>query len=432
MKFLSTRGGQRSVSLSQAIEQGIARDGGLFMPESIPAVSSVARPLAASEGKLVFSDVAREVIAPYAAGDGLGSAIPQLCATALDFPVPLRWIDEHTGVLELFHGPTAAFKDAGARFLAACLEQLKTPGAHRRTVLVATSGDTGGAVASAFYQRDDARVVILYPDGGVSPEQEHQLTCWGGNVQAFAVQGSFDDCQRLVKAAFADDNLRASCRLTSANSINIGRLLPQIAYYAYASLVYVAQRNDVARFVVPSGNAGNVVACLMAKRMGYPIGKVCIASNANKPLLDFLSSGTSAARPSIATLANAMDVGSPSNLERLRVLYPDIERLQGEVCAFSCDDAHIVEQITSLAACTDYIVCPHTACGIYARKQLQSNEDWIVAATAHPAKFSSVVEPLLGHQIEKPEALLGIAARQSNKTTMQSDLVELQHILAGK
>ncbi|HEX8351677.1 MAG TPA: threonine synthase, partial [Pyrinomonadaceae bacterium] len=300
MRFRSTRSARPTLGLSEAMLTGLAPDGGLYVPEGFPAFAPEE-----FDGLESWRDVGERLLKPFFEGDALGAHLAEICEEAFDFPLPLRDLDDETAVLELFHGPTAAFKDVGARFLAACVSRL--PG--RRTVLVATSGDTGGAVAAAFHGRPDVRVVILFPRGKVSPRQQQQLTCWGANVRAFAVRGDFDDCQRVVKAAFADRAWAESHGLLSANSINLGRLLPQAVYYAAASLWYLRGRGARPGFVIPAGNLGNAVAAFWARRMGLPVREVVLAANANRAVPDYFDSGNWAARTTVATLANAMDVG---------------------------------------------------------------------------------------------------------------------------
>jgi threonine synthase len=323
--------------------------------------------------------------------------------------------EERLSVLELFHGPTAAFKDFGARFLAACFARLR--GAQQRplTILVATSGDTGGAVAAAFHQRAGIEVAVLFPEGLVSPTQERQLTCWGGNVRSLAVRGTFDDCQRLVKEAFLDPRFGADRVLTSANSINLGRLLPQSVYYAATSLAVWRHHGERASFIVPSGNLGNALACLWARQVGLPIEAVVLAHNANRTVPDYLESGLWQPRPSIATLASAMDVGNPSNMERLRALFPGLPQLRGAVSACAVTDTEIRARIRSGYRDYGQIWCPHTATAaeVWARlpPAVQRAQRWVVVATAHPAKFREIVEPLIGREVPVPETLARLFAR---------------------
>jgi threonine synthase len=343
-------------------------------------------------------------------------------------------------VLELVHGPTAAFKDFGARFLAACMGRLRKPGQRPLTILVATSGDTGGAVAAAFQGRPGIEVAVLFPKGLVSPTQERQLTCWGGNVKSFAVRGTFDDCQKLVKEAFLDPQLRSQTELSSANSINLGRLLPQAVYYAATSLGVWRQYGEPASFVVPSGNLGNVAACIWARKVGLPIGEIVLAHNANRTVPDYLDTGDWQPRPSIATLASAMDVGNPSNMERLRALFPDVRDMRDAVSAFTVNDEAIRARIRAGFTEFGQVWCPHTATAAEAFDRLCSARHgmpnqkgrWVVVATAHPAKFREIVEPLIGRTIPVPETLAKLFARPAECTEIDADLGALRAALGQR
>lgn len=424
MNVVSTRGGG-PVALSAAIASGQAPDGGLFMPPEVPRFAA---PWTESGDTLGERAVA--LLRPFFAGDALAAELDAIVRDSLTFDAPTRWFagEPDTALLELFHGPTAAFKDFGARFLAACLQRLFRPD-RAHTVLVATSGDTGAAVAAAFWRRPDVRVVVLYPDGRVSPRQAHQLGAFGENVHTFCVAGAFDDCQAMVKQAFADRALSERHGLVSANSISLGRLLPQMTYYAHASLTAVRAGRARPNFVVPTGNLGNAFACLMAREAGLPIGDVVLATNQNRVLPDFLASGEYRPQPSVATLANAMDVGAPSNLERLRHRFA---APAAAVRADWVDDETIRSTIRDTYERHGVAVCPHTACGLAVRHRLRANGaqgDWIVAATAHPAKFETVVEPLIGRALTPPQALAEILARPAHAAPLQPTLAALADAL---
>ncbi len=405
MLCVSTRG-QTPVSLSNAIAQGLAPDGGLYVPTSVPKLGPHSF---AGVDQASLSAVGAVLLGPYLSDEPALDPYA-LCEAAFTFEAPVRALDEHAGdfLLELFHGPTAAFKDFGARFLAECLTRLKsgTPS----TILVATSGDTGAAVAAAFHRRPQARVVILYPDGRVSARQAHQLGAFGDNVCAFRVAGTFDDCQRMVKAAFANEALRERLHLASANSISLGRLLPQMTYYAQAAL-----RLGPLNVIVPTGNLGNALACLLVKRMGLPIDRIVLATNANRVLPELLRSGRYDPQPTVATLANAMDVGAPSNVERLRYWYPDVHT--APLSADSVDDADIRRTIRDTWVDRRLAICPHTACGVEVLRRLRASGStgrWLVAATAHPAKFDTIVEPLIGEKVPVPGPLAALLARPAH------------------
>ena len=409
MKYLSTRGGGVAVNFSAAITEGLAPDGGIYQPQVDEAfwrecAETVVRECEKTQD---FPSLAAQMLKPFLKGDPLQVELQDICRRALSFPIPLVDIGEQTSLLELFHGPTCAFKDVGASFLAECLSHLNRDDPRPRVVLVATSGDTGGAVARAFFGRPGTRVVILFPKGMVSARQQAQLCAWGGNIKAHAVRGTFDDCQRMVKGALADASLHTRMRLLSANSINIGRLLPQAAYYAHASLEYRKRHGVAAGVIVPSGNLGNGVAAALALRMGFPIREVILATNANRAVPDYFATGHYQGQPTVQTLANAMDVGSPSNFERLIALFPDFSALQSQVRAISVSDEEIRDVIRTGEKRFRQIFCPHTAVGIRAR-ELLGGEHWIVAATAHPAKFETLVEPLIGHEIPVPGTLAGL------------------------
>lgn len=427
-RFASTRGGAPLATFAQAIEQGLAPDGGLYVPTHWPAFD-------VNEGATELPALATALLRPFLAGDRSGARLAEIASEAFDFPAPLVPLtgDRRLSVLELFHGPTAAFKDFGARFLAASLVRLRDAGARKLTILVATSGDTGGAVAAAFHERPGVEVAILFPQGLVSPTQERQLTCWGGNVRTLAVRGTFDDCQRLVKAAFADDALRRQRELTSANSINLGRLLPQCVYYAAASLATWREHGERASFVVPSGNLGNAVACAWARRIGLPIDRIVLAHNANRTVPDFLDGGEWRPRRSVPTLASAMDVGDPSNFERLRALYPDRSALRAVFSADSVDDDAIRGRMRTDFARYGRVWCPHTATAAeaHARLPLQDLQGarWILVATAHPAKFPEIVEPIVGGRLPVPDTLARLFDRPTGCRTIDAELDALRRAL---
>lgn len=416
MRYHSTRDPSLRATLSAAVERGIAPDGGLYVPESFPRFAPED-----FAGADTLAEVAARLLAPFFEGDALAPALNEICRDAFDFPVPLRELRGGTSVLELFHGPTAAFKDVGARFLAGCLSRLAASDARPLTLLVATSGDTGGAVAAAFHGRPGVEVAVLFPAGMVSPRQEKQLTSWGGNVRAFAVRGDFDACQRLVKGAMADPELRAKRRLSSANSINVGRLLPQMAYYAWASLRFRARHGSDAGFIVPSGNLGNAAAALWALRCGLPVREVVLATNANPAVTTFFGGAPWAPRPTLNTLATAMDVGSASNMERVLHLFGGEAETRAALRAFRVDDEEIRRVIRDGPASWSEIWDPHTAVAIAARERLDT-PDWIVVATAHPAKFEGVVEPLIGREVPIPPELARLLDRPSRAEPLEPDL----------
>ncbi|HEY8052773.1 MAG: threonine synthase [Steroidobacterales bacterium] len=428
--FASTRDASLAVGFSVALMQGLAPDGGLFVPIEFPRLT----PRDFNELEELPAIAAR-LLTPFVGTDPLTAALPQLTARAFAWPALLQPLDEHgrLHVLELFHGPTAAFKDFGAQFLAACFASLDSPPGRQLTILVATSGDTGAAVASAFFGRPDVEVAVLFPKGLVSPAQERQLTCWGGNVRSLAVRGTFDDCQRMVKSAFADAEFKSRRLLSSANSINLGRLLPQMAYFAAASLEVWRRYGEPASFIVPSGNLGNALACLWARAAGLPVGEVVLAHNANRTVPDYLETGAWRPRPSIATLASAMDVGDPSNAERLRELYPDFGALRGAISACSVRDEEIRARISAGYERYGQIWCPHTATAADAYERLpearRAGHRWVIVSTAHPAKFPEIVAPLIGRAVPVPQSLAKLFAQSGSCVEIAPDLGALRGAL---
>ena len=393
-----------SVDLRTALFEGLAPDGGLYMPERLdPLAPELLERLRGA----TFSDVT-EVLVGHLFGDEFdGSAMDSLSG-ALDFPVPLIELTDGVRVLELFHGPTLAFKDVGARFMAHLVDGYLESGPGLLTVLVATSGDTGSAVAHAFLGVEGVRTVVLFPEEGVSPLQQRQFTTLGGNVKPVAVDGTFDDCQSMVKAAFANESLRASVRLTSANSINVGRLIPQMFYFAHA-WAQLPPGTDPPIFSVPSGNFGNLTAGLMARRIGIPAAGFVATTNMNDVVPEYLETGVLRLRPSCPTISNAMDVGNPSNFERIRKLYAgDLGRLRSDVVGSAHTDDETRRCIADVFERTGYVLDPHSAVGylgLEAGRRRWPQSSPIVLATAHPAKFPEVVEPEIGRAVPVPPRL---------------------------
>ena len=427
MRMLSTRGIAPPASISDAIAAGLAPDGGLYMPETLPRFTPTD-----FDGDATLAQVGKRLLRPFFAGDVLEGELDAICDAAFAIDPPLRAFGETNDyILELFHGATAAFKDYGAGFLAAALAALPR-GDKPLTIVVATSGDTGAAVGAAFHLKPGVRVAILYPDGRVSPRQAHQLGCFGDNVRAFRVAGSFDDCQRLVKTLLSDAAFKKEVPLGSANSISLGRLLPQMAYYAHASLAHWRASGRPLNFVVPTGNLGNALACFIARRMGLPIGELVLANNANDALAKFFEGGDYAPQPSIATLANAMDVGAPNNFERLQWLEPDAASLRAQLSAESVGDDAIRATIVDTWKRYGETVCPHTACAVRVLQRLRTrgvDGDWAAVSTAHPAKFPEVVEPLIGQEVPLPPALATMLERPSHAQPLADDAEALRDLL---
>jgi threonine synthase len=411
MRFVATRGGEPA-SFTTALFEGLAPDGGLYVPETI-------EPWSADElarlPRRTLTEIGLRALRPFTRGDIDPATLEAVVVDALNFPIPLVEVEPNVFALELFHGPTLAFKDVGARVMARLMASLYR-GDDPLTVLVATSGDTGSAVAHAFHRVPNTRVVILYPDGRVSPTQEAQLTMFNGergNVRAYAVSGSFDDCHRLTREVFGDADLRRRMRLTSANSVNIGRLLPQSVYYFHAVAQLQSQagrggaRSTPANtvFSTPSGNFGNLTAGLLAKRAGLPIERFVAATNINDVVPAYLETGRFEPRASMSTLSNAMDVGHPSNFERMRWLYGgDLEAMRHDItgCRFTDDDVRAT--IKRVYEEHGYLLDPHSAIAYRGVKGLDG-QGGIFLATAHPAKFAEIVEPIIGRPVEKPAPL---------------------------
>jgi threonine synthase len=422
MLYASTRG-EGPATLDEALVRGIAGDGGLYLPESLPTFS-----IDDFTAAKTIPEVAAVLLEPFFAESSLRSDLADILAETFSFPIPstpLPTVAGNASLLELYHGPTAAFKDVGAGFLAACLTRLEGDEARPLTILVATSGDTGGAVAAAFNERPGMRVVVLFPDGRVSERQARQLTCWGDNVLSLRVTGAFDDCQAMVKNAMADEELRNLYRFSSANSINIGRLLPQTTYYADASLRHFNATGRKPGFVVPTGNLGNALACIMAREMGLPIGPIVLATNANRTISDFFETLEWLPRPSLQTLASAMDVGDPSNMERLRHLVGEADVLRDRLGVSAVTDDLIEAAIRRDYEEFGFATCPHTATATHTWRELDEDlrlgHDWTLVATAHPAKFETIVEPLIGEALALPPELAGILSRPSRSVEIDAD-----------
>lgn len=421
MICVSTRGQAPAVSFREAILAGLAPDGGLYVPSALERKPDSF--WAALHGKS-FHDIAIAVAKEFAGDEFDEATLTNLIREALNFPVRIVELDKGLGVLELFHGPTFAFKDFGARTLARFMAHLHD-GSQPLTILVATSGDTGSAVAHAFLDVPGTRVVVMYPEGQVSAIQEAQFTTLGGNVTAVAVRGTFDDCQRLAKEAFADASLRARVRLTSANSISLGRLVPQVFYYAYAAMQVKAGMPLVVS--VPSGNFGNLAAGVMAWKLGVPIHAFTAPTTVNDTVPRYLETGRVEPRPSVRTLANAMDVGNPSNLERLQWLFNgDVARIRKLITSAPHTDDDVRAAIAELYRKFAYVADPHTAIA-YLGARGRSNA--LFLATAHPAKFRDIVEPIIGVPVPLPDPLADALARNKSVDRISPVLGELAKLL---
>lgn len=433
MRYFSTRDADRNraFSLKEAAFMGLAPDGGLFMPESIPEadLEEIARLAEISYADMAF------YLAKLFFGDSIAPDIlEEMMHRIYDFDCPLKQLGGNIQVLELFHGPTFAFKDFGARFMGAMLGILGDVHGgcdEQLIVLTATSGDTGSAVAAGFHGVPGIDVVVLFPEGKISPLQESQMTTLGGNIHPVCVRGSFDDCQALVKAVFNDSDFRLRHRVTSANSINILRWIPQSFYYFYAWAQWRKNAGtDAPDIVVPSGNYGNITAAMLAAGMGLPVRRFVAAANANDVIPEYLKSGVYTPRPSVRTVANAMDVGAPSNHERMMYLYNfDFQKLVNAVEGYSYSDAEILQGIRAIYAKHNYISDPHGAVGYLAYRD--SGAEGFYLATAHSAKFGEIIHEALGRSFPLPESLAQTLAKERNYQYMDNDLASLEALTAA-
>lgn len=441
MRFYSTEGKSPLVSFRDALFNGLAPDGGLYMPEFIPTfsqryLSSLQNLQPQSSGAQLVSAFINE-IGPQ--------ELEKITARAWNFPLPLVRLEEGMYLLELFHGPTFAFKDFGARFMAEAFSYFLRNEKRELTIIVATSGDTGSAVARGFYNQPHIKVFVLYPSGKISPLQEKQIATLGGNIVAVEVEGTFDDCQRLAKQALADPEIHRDRFVSSANSINVGRLLPQIFYYVAGVGAWLAPKNlgqaqaekkeKSLWVVVPSGNFGNLTAGLFSKHMGLPIQRFVAATNVNDVVPQYFKTGTYTPRPAVPTISNAMDVGNPSNLARMRSLYKDdLVQLKKDVEAVSTNDRETLDEVKRTYEKTGYILDPHTAVGVAAARQMKgatSGEipDFLVLATAHPAKFAEIIEPVIGGKVEVPTQLQEAMGREKRGVKIAAEYKALRRIL---
>ena len=408
MQYYSLNNKSPKVFFKEAVIKGLAPDKGLYFPESITQLSN---DFFESLNDLSNEEIAFTVIRQFVGDQIPEKALKQIVDETLCFDFPIIDIEDNIKTLELFHGPTMAFKDVGARFMARSLGYLNQNSNKKVTVLVATSGDTGGAVASGFLGVDNVDVVILYPSKKVSEVQEKQLTTLGQNIKALEVNGTFDDCQAMVKKAFLDTSITNTMQLTSANSINIARWLPQMFYYFFA-YKQLKEKSQKLVFSVPSGNYGNICAGMMAKKLGLPIHKFVAATNANDIVPQFLETGTYHAKPSVQTISNAMDVGDPSNFIRIQKIYDnDFKSLKKELHSYSFTDYQTREAMLYLYQNSDYIADPHGAVGYLGCKEYQKNHEkaqCIFLETAHPVKFLDVVEPIINKKIEFPTQITAV------------------------
>ena len=434
MIYYSTNGQAPDATLAEAVVKGLASDKGLFMPEKIKALP---QEFFDNIQDMTFQEIAFEVAKAFFGEDIENETLKKIVYDTLAFDAPTVKVDENIYSLELFHGPTLAFKDVGARFMARLLGHFISQEAEGRevNVLVATSGDTGSAVANGFLGVPGIKVYVLYPHAKVTEIQEKQFTTLGQNITAIEVEGTFDDCQALVKTAFMDKELNEAMKLTSANSINVARFLPQAFYYFYAyAQLKKAGKADKVVCCVPSGNFGNITAGLFGKRMGLPISRFIAANNRNDVFLEYLNTGKYNPRPSVATIANAMDVGDPSNFARILALYNNSHSaISAEISGVSYNDEEIRETVKEAYTRTGYLLDPHGACGYRAlREMLAEDEVGFFLETAHPAKFLNTVEEVIGEEIEIPEKLQHFMRGTKESVMMKPDFATLKEFLMSR
>jgi threonine synthase len=431
MKYISTRDKNLKVSFEQAVKQGLAPNKGLFMPENYIKLPA--------EFWANLFDMTLPEIGFYVGREYVGGEIPdedfkKLCEEVLNFDIPLVRVKDKVSSLELFHGPTCAFKDVGARFMARCLGYFSSRKNEKTVILVATSGDTGSAVANGFLNVPGVDVIILYPSGKVSEIQEKQLTTNGGNITALEVNGVFDDCQALVKTAFANFDTHGKFKLTSANSINIARLIPQSFYYYYA-VKQVKSYDSV--ICVPSGNFGNITGGILALKSGLPVRHFVAATNANDTVPQYLQSGVYTPKPSVQTISNAMDVGDPSNFERLDMIFSHSSKdFEATISAYSFSDEQTKKKMSSVYRDYGYMLDPHGAVGMLGiEKYLRENSldcPGIFLETAHPAKFLDVVRDAVNVKPDLPEALKKCLGKEKSAIKIENDYKELERILSER
>ena len=430
MLYYSTNHNAKQVTFKEAVLKALPEDNGLYMPISIPSASEA---FIRNIERLSFQEICLEISELWLEEDIDPQVLREIVYTAIDFDAPLVSIDDNIYALELFHGPTHAFKDFGARFMARILSHYVNQDNSKINILVATSGDTGSAVASGFHNIPGIRVILLYPGGKVSELQEKQLTTLEGNVIALEVDGTFDDCQMLVKQAFLDTDLNTQINLTSANSINIARLLPQTFYYFYA-YKYLAEKKKPVIISVPSGNFGNLTAGLLAKKMGLPVQKFVAATNSNNIVPKYLETGKFEPKTSIRTLSNAMDVGNPSNFPRILELYANnFEKIKGDLKGWAYSDTMTQKIIREVHKISGYILDPHSAIGykgLYDTIISKRGEvNGIFLATAHPGKFTDILGKLINEEIPMPHNLKNVLDKEKHSIPLPADYAEFRKFL---
>lgn len=433
MQYFSTNNIELKESFRKAVLNGLSPDGGLYMPHFIPQLDDI---IIQDIDRFTFQELGYEIAKLFVNDEIDKHSLRNIINESISFKAPLVSLDNNRFIMELFHGPTLAFKDFGARFMARTMGHFIQDSEEVINILVATSGDTGSAVASGFYGVDGINVFLLYPSGKVSDLQEMQLTTYDKNIIALEIDGTFDDCQRLVKEAFVDDEIKSNIKLSSANSINIARLIPQSFYYfnAYKQL---KDRNRKLYFSVPSGNLGNLTGGLFAKKMGLPVEMFIAATNSNSVFTEFVETGNYIPRSSVKTFSNAMDVGAPSNLARIQSMYDDHSNVIEEISSNSHNDQKTITKIRETHKKYNYILDPHGAVGLLAIDQfideeILENYNAIILETAHPAKFKDIVDDALKTKIELPEELRSCLQKEKKTVRLSSSLKELKSFLIDK
>jgi len=427
MKFYSTKNKSLKKTFREATLIGLPSDNGLFMPDYIPDHSNLIKGIK----NLSIHDISYVIAESFMNEDLSNSKIEDIINDSIRFSAPLVKLGENKHILELFHGPTLAFKDFGACFMGRTMEKFVADSNKQLNILVATSGDTGSAVANGFYDVEGINVIILYPSGKISSIQEKQISTLDKNIYSLEVEGTFDDCQKLVKKAFLDKNLSSTILLSSANSINISRLIPQTFYYFYAYCQL--NINEKVVFSVPSGNFGNLTAAIFSKFMGLPIDKLIASTNSNDVVPRFLESGEYSPKPSIETISNAMDVGNPSNLARILDIYNDIEGIREDVISWSFSDNETKEEIINTFSKNKYLLDPHGAVGLLGLKKYFKNNllnnTGIFLGTAHPSKFSNIIKPIINEDIKIPDRLKKMIDKEKRSIKIKNSFNEFSDYL---
>ena len=428
MRFYSTKKKTDPVTFKDALLTGMPQDNGLYMPEYIPDLSNIFK----QENNLNFQEISLLISSKIIDRELSNNKIQDIIEECITFDAPNYKIFDDVYCLELFHGPTLAFKDFGARFMARCMERFTETSDKNINILVATSGDTGSAVAHGFYGVEGVNVIILYPKGKVSDIQEKQLTTLDGNIYALEINGTFDDCQKLVKKSFLDETLKNKINLSSANSINIARLIPQIFYYAY-SYLQIKNKSIPTIFSVPCGNFGNITAGMIGKKMGIPIYKFIASTNANDVVPNYLINGIFNPKPSIQTISNAMDVGNPSNLARIIDLYSNIDNIKDDLVSWSFNDDQTSAMIADVYNQYGYVLDPHSAVGILGllkyMEMKSDNMNNIFLGTAHPGKFADIVNPIINNKLDLPQRLKDVLSLEKRSIELNNDYDEFYDYL---